>query len=98
MQREQEKHAFQLAEAMKLVNTMNLLRIDNQTEQVSLGSLVYTSVATYFIAISLGKLSIEGKDVFAISAVSPIGQQLIGKKRKEAIDFNGKKITIKEIE
>ncbi len=97
MQREQEKHAFQLAEAMKLANTMNLLRIDNQIEQVSLGSLVYTSSAIYFIAISLGKLSIEGQDIFVISAVSPIGQQLIGKKLKDAIDFNGKKITIKEI-
>lgn len=97
MQREQEKHAFQLAEAMKLANTMNLLRIDNQIDQVSLGSIVYTSAAIYFIAISLGKLTIGGQDIFVISAVSPVGHQLIGKKRNETIDFNGRKITIKDI-
>ena len=97
MQREKEKHAHQLEEALKLEKTMVLLSIDKHFDQVALGSLVYTTTGIYFIAISLGKTSVEGQDIFVISALSPIGQRLINKKTHDVIEFNGKKITIKDI-
>lgn len=97
MQLEKEKYAYQLAEAIKLSKIMVLLSIDKRFDQVALGSLVYTTTGIYFIAISLGKISIEGHDIFVISAISPIGQRLINKKIHDVIDFNGRKFTIKDI-
>jgi len=97
MQREKEKHAHQLEEALKLEKTMVLLDVEKHFDQVALGSLVYTNMGVYFIAISLGKTSIDGQNIFVISALSPIGQQLINKNKHDVIEFNGRKITIKDI-
>ena len=98
MQLEKEKYSYQLTEAIKLSKIMVLLSIDKRFEQVALGSLVYTTTGIYFIAISLGKISINGHDIFVISAVSPMGQRLINKKVHDVIDFNGRKFTINDIE
>lgn len=97
MQLEKEKYAHQLVESMKLNKTMDLLNINTHFDRVELGSLVYTSSGIYFIAISLGKVIIEGLDIFVISAVSPIGKQLNGKKINDTFSFNGRAITIDDI-
>ena len=97
MQLEKEKYVHQLDEATKLSKTMDILNIDRDTDQIELGSLVYTNNGIYFIAISLGKIKIESLDIFVISAASPIGGQLIGKKINDAIVFDGRTITINDI-
>ncbi|SMG28114.1 3-oxoacyl-ACP synthase [Sphingobacterium psychroaquaticum] len=61
------------------------------TGTIVLGSLVTTNKAAYFMAISLGKLHVEGHDYMAISAASPIGQLFMGKQVGDVIDFNGAK-------
>ncbi len=98
MQIETDKHARQLIEAQKLSGTMGLIHLEKEYDQVDLGSLVYTNSGTYFIAISLGRLSLNGKEFFVISAVSPIGKELLGKKTGESIVFNARKIKINKIE
>jgi hypothetical protein len=62
------------------------------------GSLVYTSKGIFYISISAGQLKIEDQLVFAISAASPIGQLLIGKKAGESFSFNQNDYTIKDLE
>lgn len=98
MQIETDKHARQLIEAQKLSGTMDLIHIEREYDQVDLGSLVYTNSGTYFIAISLGRLNVDGKEFFVISTASPIGKLLLGKKNGETITFNAKKILIDKIE
>lgn len=62
------------------------------------GSLVYTSKGIFYISISAGQLNVEDQLVFAISAASPIGQLLIGKKAGESFSFNQNAYTIKDIQ
>jgi hypothetical protein len=57
------------------------------------GSLVETDQENYFISIGFGKID----DVYAISAESPLGALLKGKKIGESVEMRGKKITIKYI-
>jgi len=57
------------------------------------GSLVETDQENYFISIGFGKID----DVYAISAESPLGALLKGKKIGESVEMRGKKITIKSI-
>lgn len=60
-----------------------------QKQRVTLGHLVLTDRAHYFIAVAIGKLTVNQKDIFVISAGSPIGQLLSNKTVGEEITFNG---------
>lgn len=62
------------------------------------GSLVRTNQGDFYISISAGQLQTEeGKTVFAISAASPIGKLMLGKKSKDSFAFNGKTYEIQEV-
>ena len=61
------------------------------------GSLIYTNQANFYLSISAGQLHVDQDTYFAISAVSPIGKLLLGKKGGDMFDFNGKKYSIKDV-
>jgi len=61
------------------------------------GSLVNTNQGSFFLSISAGQLHLENETIFAISAVSPIGKLLLGKKKGDNFNFNGKKYEIEEV-
>jgi len=67
-------------------------------ERVSVGSLVKTSAGYFFIAVSAGAIQVAGQTILAVSAVSPIGQALMGNQVKGTFLFKGKKQTIQEIQ
>ena len=52
-----------------------------------------TDKGNFFIAIPLGKI----EDVMVISAASPLGKEMIGKKAGEEVVFNGMEYKIKDI-
>ena len=56
--------------------------------QIRSGSLVETSEGWFYIITSFGKLTTPSGDCFIISAASPIGQVLFGKKIGEAFQWN----------
>lgn len=57
---------------------------------IGVGSLITTDVAVYYLSISLGAIKVEDKTIFVLSANSPIGNVLLGKRVGESIQFNGK--------
>lgn len=65
---------------------------------VSTGSLVETSTGIYFIAISIGVITIEAQKIMCISAESPIGKLLIGKSVGQSIEWNQQRITLHSIQ
>jgi len=80
-------------------NQQLLISLENapHSDIVRNGSLVYTTNGLFYITISAGQIKIDNQLVFAISAVSPIGQLLIGKKAGDAFSFNKNDYTIKEV-
>ena len=80
-------------------NQQLLISLENaaHSDIVRNGSLVYTSNGLFYITISAGQIKIDNELVFAISAVSPIGQLLIGKKAGDSLSFNKNDYTIKEV-
>jgi hypothetical protein len=62
------------------------------------GSLVETSQGVFYVSISAGQLSVEGKPAFAISAASPVGQLMLGKQVGETFTFNQKAYEIVSIQ
>ena len=97
IQLEREKAGNQLAESEKLQQILAKINIDSSSEVVRMGSLVYTSQANYFMAISAGQITTSNKTFFAVAPNTPIGQLLLGKKEGETVVFNENKIEILRI-
>ncbi|MDH5366329.1 MAG: GreA/GreB family elongation factor [Cyclobacteriaceae bacterium] len=89
--------ANQLSEVLKLKKVLGQISIDSQHSEVESGTLIKTSKSIYFIAVSLGIIKIDGKEIMVISPLSPIGQLMLNKKEGEEFVFNGSTIKIDQI-
>lgn len=92
IQLEMEKASQQLLVVTEMKDVLKKLSIEKTTEIIKLGSLIKTTKATYFLAVSVGKITVENEDYLVVSTNSPIGNQLLGKKVGEIIAFNCAKI------
>ena len=90
LQLEREKVGNQLAEIQKIKEVLFKINIESHSEQIGLGSVVYTSKANYFIAISAGELQLGNELFYAISASTPIAKLLLGKTIGDQINFRDK--------
>lgn len=97
LQLEREKAGNQLAEIIKIKETLSKIDIEKQSKTISLGSLVYTTKSNYFIAISAGELKIDNDIFYAISASTPIGQLLISKTVGDTVSFREQTFKIEKI-
>lgn len=98
LQLEREKAGVQLREIQSSMEVLNKVELGNSSNTVRLGSVVYTTGVHYYIAISAGKLEIEGDTFYAISPTTPMGKLLLGKTIGEKIQFGSRIFTITEIE
>lgn len=96
-QLETEKLTAQLTESTKLAQVLNQVDTSIIHKTIHLGSLIKTNNATFFIAASLGKVSVNNNDIFVISTSSPIGKQLIGLKATDKFAFNERKYLIEAV-
>lgn len=62
----------------------------SDSAMIGLGSLITTDIGTYYLSISIGAVKVLNSTVYILSASSPIGKILLGKKMGEVIQFNGK--------
>ena len=97
LQLEREKAGHQLAEIQKTNTVLAKINIENASEVIGLGSVVYTNKANYFIAISIGEISIKDTLYYAISPSTPIGQLLMGKTIGDAVVFREQKLKITNV-
>lgn len=56
----------------------------------AVGTLLDTTAGKFMIAVSIGKISIEGETVVAISPSSPVGAVMLGKVSGDTFAFMGK--------
>lgn len=91
---EMEKASQQLEAAQQMKETLQRIHLNSVSKKIKLGSLITTDQGIYFLSISAGLLSIEGKSYYAISPSSPIGALLIGKEKGANIILGSKVIKI----
>jgi transcription elongation GreA/GreB family factor len=96
-QLEIEKNGVQLAEALRLKQTLEQIMPDLETKTVRVGSLVITNQGNFYIAISAGQFSIDNEAYFVISPASPIGQKLIGLHVEQGFSFNKRDFKVLQI-
>ncbi|MBL6444962.1 3-oxoacyl-ACP synthase [Fulvivirga sp. 29W222] len=97
MQQEMENNAIQLAEARKLKETISRIIPSKSYDSAQMGSLVITNNGSFYISIGLGKITVDGKDYFAIAPTSPLGSLLMDKTAQEGIELNGRKFVIEKV-
>jgi transcription elongation GreA/GreB family factor len=61
------------------------------------GALVKLGNDWFLLAVSIGQIKVEDTKVFLLSKNSPLGELLIGKKKKEQVNFRGKMQQIEEL-
>jgi len=93
-QLEVEKLHQQLHQFESQINVLKKLNPDFHSETIQTGSLIRTDKGNFYIAIPLGKVD----DTMVISAASPLGKEMIGKKVGDDVVFNKTKYEIRKIE
>lgn len=97
MQRERDKNAKQLTEAVHIKQILKQINWERKTDTVEAGSLVITNQGAFFISISVGKIIIDEVVYFAISMATPMGKLLQGKRVGEEATFNDRMYRVEEI-
>jgi transcription elongation GreA/GreB family factor len=97
LQLEREKAGNQLAEIQKVKEALSKIDILKTSKSIGLGSVVYTTQANYFIAISAGELKYSSESFYAISPNTPIGKLLMGKGIGDNVVFRNQKFKINHI-
>tara|TARA_B100000963_G_scaffold331237_1_gene321873 strand:+ start:138 stop:587 length:450 start_codon:yes stop_codon:yes gene_type:complete len=67
------KQKLNIIEKLKVLEAVDINKKNNKVEN---GALVETNVRFFFIAIGLGRWTVNSEQVFAISLASPIGKLL----------------------
>ena len=94
---DRDMFARQYEQALSERKVLDRIVESNKHSNVGLGSLVKTTAGFFFIAVSVGKIVVDGENVMAVSLASPIGQLLKGKKEGESFLFLGKQVLLQEI-
>ncbi|MCD2258335.1 GreA/GreB family elongation factor [Psychroserpens luteolus] len=97
LQLEREKAGQQLAEIQRINQLLSKIDVSNTSKVIGLGSVVITTNANYFIAISAGELKVSSQVFYAISAHTPIAQLLLGKSIGDNIQFRNQDFKIIEV-
>lgn len=75
-----------------------LRKIGNKPQtEVCEGALIELNLGWIWVAVSLGKLELEGREIQLVSVNSPLIQSLIGKKRGDMSNFRGQEIKILDV-
>jgi len=94
LQIERENKGKQLQVVEKTLQALKRIANHTTSDTAHLGSLVFTTIETYFISVSVGVINVQSKNYIAVSPMSPIGMTLMGKKEGAGLSFNGNEFRI----
>ena len=96
-QLEIDKLRNQLFQAENAIQVLNGISLENQSDQVKLGSLVKTTQGCFFISISSKEIAIENQMVHPISISAPMAKCLMGRKKGDLVEFLGRQFLIEDL-
>ena len=93
---ERDRNAAHLQQAQQLQAELARINPELPCDTVRPGALVSTSLGTFYLGISAGKL--EGADVFAVSPAAPVAVALKGLRAGQEAVFNDKTVRVEAVE
>lgn len=97
LQIEQDNTRRQLQEVLEQQSIFTTIDISINSNEIFRGSLVKTNKGYLFISVALGKITVDGIPVIALSPQSPLGKQLMGLRVNDTTSINNIAYTIEEI-
>ncbi len=97
MQMEQEKLGIQFKELVNNKKILGSLNPAHHLESIQFGSLIKTNHGTFYLSISLGKISIDSAEIYIISNQSPLSKLMLNKVINATFVFNERKYEILEV-
>ena len=94
---EKDMHAKQLEANRQELAVVSSIDCDKIYDTVKTGCVVICEGASFFIAAGLGKVSIEGKNIYLLSPNAPVAALLFNKKCGDHIAFNNKVFLIRDL-
>ena len=96
MEQELTRIQAQIESARKQLNELGQMP-SNASEKVAWGTAVRTKQGVYFLSVPLGRVKESAEPLFAISAGSPLGQLLLGKRTGDSVTFRGNEFNLLEV-
>lgn len=87
---------LQRADLLSKQNELKNIKI-NENSFVENGALVETKNGFFFICVSEGQISFQGKKIYCISMKAPFSQAIKGKKAGDSFSVNGRSETILKV-
>lgn len=97
LQIEQANICAQLQEVLEQKAVMEKIDPSFTTVRIVNGSLINTSKGYFFMSIALGKATLDGNTVIALSSQSPLGKKLMGLGVGDIAEFNSSRYVINDI-
>ncbi|MGR6088636.1 MAG: hypothetical protein ACU4F9_10695 [Arcticibacter sp.] len=88
-QLEVEMLSKQLEEVNKSIAMLKRIPTNTNSTSVQQGSVVETSIGTFYLSVGLGNFIVAGKNIMAISTESPLALAIMGKHAGDQIDWRG---------
>lgn len=79
-----------LNQAKSQVNVLSRLSKLDASDRVKEGGLLLLGEKWLLLSVSLGEMKLSENSVFLLSKDSPMGQNLLGKKKGDSVQFMGK--------
>ncbi len=98
VQIEQANIRKQLEEALAQLTFLQKLDSKIITKKITNGSLVKTNKGYFYVSVALGKALVEDIQIIALSALSPLGKNLLGLKVGEQIQLNEQVYIIESVQ
>lgn len=84
---EREKLAGQQTAAAADLTGLKAIDFEKVSEKVKAGSLIETDRGLFLLAVSLGKIRIEEREIIVLSPASPLGRLFTNKQQGSKISF-----------
>ena len=94
MQLDRENHAVQRVTALQSLTQLKRIDLSQEHEEAVLGSVIRTDRGNFFLAISVGKVVVDGLMFHVVSPESPIGQAFLGAEEEDEIFFRNRKYEV----
>lgn len=94
LQQDIDRNLAQLAAAQELESVMQKMDPQRENDIIVPGSIAVTGKNNYYISVAAGRLVVDDTTYMAISAASPVGRLLAGKKAGDHFVLNGESIEI----
>ncbi|WP_194852009.1 transcription elongation factor [Nonlabens antarcticus] len=97
IQNQEELYRRQQAEAKGRMNHLKSIDPEKVMIAADKGALIKSDLGFFYLAVGIGKVTMNKQEVFVLSLESPLGKSLKGKRKGDPIIFNGKNSIIENI-